>query len=379
MCFRAPKPRFETRKIEPIYMNTEALHTPLASAHKHLEGRMVSFAGWWLPVQYDSILKEHQRVRHSAALFDVCHMGEILIQGPQACADLQKILACPVENLEVHQARYGFLLNPEGGVLDDLIVFRIGREAFWLVVNAGPAQKDFQWVRQLVSPGTTCLDISAETAKIDLQGPLSPQALLAVADTPDAVEALGRFRLTRTSIAGTEVLLSRTGYTGEKGYEIFCPPEKAEALWALLLEQEDVSPAGLGARDTLRLEKGLPLYGHELSEDITPLEAGLERFIGWGEDFIGKEALLKQKEAGLRQCRIGFVCEGRRAAREEYAVEMEGLQVGTVSSGAFSPILKRGIGMAYVRLPAAPATKTPLTLTSGKARIAAEVTDYPFL
>lgn len=352
--------------------------TCLAERHAALGARLVPFAGWRMPVQYTGILEEHQHTRSAAGLFDTCHMGELVVHGPEAEQFLEHLVTCRVGTLARGQARYGLLLDERGGVIDDLIVFRNETDEFLVVVNAGTRDKDRDWIQAHLPPAdVTLLDISDATAKLDLQGPQS-SAVLGALVGEQAIADLRRFHFFHNMIDWVAVVISRTGYTGEVGYELFCSVADAPRLWDRLLAFEGVKPIGLGARDTLRLEKGLPLYGHELDGDHTPLEAGLERFIDFEKDFIGKEALLAQKQAGLTRVLTGFVCEGRRAAREGFEVRVDGRAVGRVSSGAFSPDLKRGIGMCYLE-PALAVEGQAIALTDGRLEIKAEVKKPPFV
>lgn len=352
--------------------------TCLVARHEALGARMVPFAGWRMPVQYKGILEEHLHTRAAAGLFDTCHMGEFYLRGPGAAAFADRLVTCRTADLSDGQARYGFLLNPRGGVIDDMILFRISPEEFMIVVNGGTCDKDRAWIESnLPAPGVTFEDASAATAKLDLQGPRSGEVMAALVGE-EPVKSLKRFHHRMTQIDGVPVRMSRTGYTGELGYELFFPVESCVRLWDLFLSFEQVRPIGLGARDTLRLEKGLPLYGHELDDDHTPLEAGFDRFVDLDKDFIGREPLLRQKQSGPPRLLTGFLCEGRRAAREGFEARAGGRVVGRVTSGAFSPTLTRGVGLCYLE-PGATREGTPLTLASGATEIRAEVKRPPFV
>lgn len=321
--------------------------TPLYGRHVEAGARMVPFAGYLMPVQYSGIIGEHLQTREKVGLFDTCHMGEFLIRGPAAEADVDRLVTCRVDDMSVGQCRYGFLTNTSGGIIDDLIVFKMSTEEYMLVVNAGTREKDAGWISRHLSTGTSFCDVSDGTAKIDLQGPDSMKILSEIPGF-DAGDTIKRFHFTFVEIEGVRVLLSRTGYTGEVGYELFCPSREAVRLWDLLLGFEEVKPIGLGARDTLRLEAGYPLYGHDICEDRSPIEAGLERFVYFDKNFMGCESLRRQRDDGCRQEMTAFVCEGRRSAREQFSVSAGGRAVGTVTSAGFSPCLKRGIGLCYV-------------------------------
>lgn len=361
-------------------METQTLkETPLVGRHEALGARMVPFAGWRMPVQYRGIIEEHLHTRAQAGLFDTCHMGEFFVRGPGAGALIERLVTCRIDDLKDGQARYGLMLNPRGGVIDDLIVFRMNPEEFMVVVNGGTRDKDRIWFEaHLTEFGVDFRDESNAIAKLDLQGPESGRVMAALAGEAAAL-GTRRFHHVLGAIEGVPVRISRTGYTGEFGYELFYPAEEAEVIWDRLLSFSAVWPVGLGARDTLRLEKGLSLYGHELNEDITPLEANLERFVDFDKDFIGREALLAQKRSGVARLLTGFVCEGRRAAREGFAVRgAEGGGEGRVSSGAFSPCLTCGIGMCFIE-PAAAKTGTAIVLTNGAVEIKGEIKRPPFV
>ncbi|MFA6929533.1 MAG: glycine cleavage system aminomethyltransferase GcvT, partial [Lentisphaeria bacterium] len=254
-------------------MSEALLATPLLARHLGLGARMVPFGGWNMPVQYsEGILAEHKHCREHVALFDICHMGEFRIRGNKAAADLDRILGRSVLNQAIGSCRYNFLLNEAGGVLDDLIVYRLGENEFYLVVNAGPRAGDAVWLQKYLSSDTSFCDESDATGKLDLQGPEAADVLLRLGVAKESLPAYYHWQYLH--VQGVPVLLSRTGYTGELGYELYFPAEKAEFLWDCLLQDASVKPAGLGARDTLRLEMGYPLYGHEMDAATSPLEAG---------------------------------------------------------------------------------------------------------
>ncbi|MCG0239722.1 MAG: glycine cleavage system aminomethyltransferase GcvT [Firmicutes bacterium] len=338
-------------------MAEELKRTPLYAAHQRLGARMVPFGGWEMPVQYSGILAEHHAVRTAVGLFDVSHMGELEFRGPEALAALQRLVTNDVSRLEVGQALYSPMCNDRGTVVDDVLVYRLGPDHYWMVVNAANTEKDFAWVRaQLqdrLGPELEVRNISDQVAQVALQGPLAQEVLQPLTDFPLAT--LGSFRaVTGARVGPVETLvLSRTGYTGEDGFEIYCRPEDAETLWNLLLgvrEPAPVVPCGLGARDTLRFEACLPLYGHELDETVTPLEAGLGAFVKLQKgDFIGREALARQKEAGVTRKLVGLELLDRGGIpRQGYEVVHQGEVVGRVTSGAQSPTLGKVLALAYV-------------------------------
>jgi len=350
--------------------------TPLYEKHVALGARMVPFSGWLMPVQYTGILEEHLYTRSDVSIFDICHMGEFIMAGKSAERDIDNLVTCGVKDLKPGKCRYGFLLNEKGGVIDDLIVFKMADEEFMLVVNAGTIDKDSAWIRRHISSGTVFEDISDKTGKIDVQGPLSQVVVPALFASPH-LAALNRFNFTKVKWEGAEIIVSATGYTGEKGYEIFMPADLAATIWDKLLSLSKVKPAGLGARDSLRLEKGYSLYGHEIDDDHNPLEANLERFVVMEKDFIGKKALLERNRAS-RRLLTGFICEGRRSAKNGFSVMDDGKTVGTVTSGVFSPCLKKGIGLFYINKELSVPGRE-LVLSDGKVEIKAVVTRPPFV
>lgn len=311
---------------------------------------MVEFAGWSMPVQYGGVLDEHRAVRQRAGLFDVSHMGELRVAGPGAEAFLQRLTPNNVERLSPGRAHYSGLLNERGGYLDDLLVYRLGDEEFLIVVNAANVESDFDWIRGHAADGVTVEDVSADYALLALQGPRALDILARLTDT--ALKEIRYYRFARGRVVDRDVILSRTGYTGEDGFELYVAPDDAPAIWRRLLEAgepEGLVPAGLGARDTLRLEAGMALYGHELDAETTPWEAGLDWVVKLDTgDFIGRRALLEQQEAGVARRLVGFEVEGRGIAREGHSVLVDGEPASRVTSGTFSPTFEKALGMAYV-------------------------------
>ena len=320
--------------------------TPLYDEHIALKARMVPFGGWEMPVQYDGILKEQEHTRNAASIFDISHMGEFIIEGDCIESGLDRIVTMSLQNLPVKSCKYGCILNEQGGVIDDLIVFRLQERKWFLVVNGATTEKDAQHFQEHLTKEAVFTDVSSQTGKIDVQGPLSLKVLSSfVAD----VEKLDYYTSDYFDLLKERVLISRTGYTGELGYEIYFPWNKTKDLWETLLEHENVRPAGLGARDILRIEMGYSLYGHELAENISPLESGLHRFIDLEKDFIGKDALLKQKQESLKRKIVGISSKTRRAPRQGHKIFLEsGDEIGAVTSGTFSPSLNEGIGLGFV-------------------------------
>jgi aminomethyltransferase len=334
---------------------------------------MVPFAGWEMPVQYTSIVTEHLHTRSSAGVFDTSHMGEFLISGPTALLDTDRLFTGNLGNLAVGRCRYGFLLNVGGGIVDDVIVCREAEDRFLMIVNAGTALKDRAWITQNLSDETDFHDISEQTAMIALQGPAAAAVLEQLLP---GVSRLKRFAISNLDLQGVAARVSRTGYTGEDGFEIFVPSESAVPIWDALLSRPEVQPVGLGARDTLRLEKGYPLYGNDINEDRNPAEAGLMRFVDTSKEFIGKESLASHGEPV--DILVGFICQGRRAARSHYRIVVEDKAVGEVTSGGFSPSLKRGIGLGYMDGEIAD-KGGQILIISGRAEIEATIETPPFV
>lgn len=323
--------------------------TALYDIHVALGGKMVPFGGYLLPVQYSGVIAEHMAVRERAGLFDVSHMGEVILQGPDALANLQRILTNDYGNLQTGQARYGLMCNPEGGVIDDLIVYRLEETRYMLVPNASNREKDVMWLQSQIQGDAELVDQTDGLSLLALQGP-SSQAILAKLVQPEDFPSKYYWCKEQVPIAGAKCLLSQTGYTGEQGYEIYMPNENAVQVWNALMEagkELGLIPCGLGARDTLRLEASMPLYGHEMNEEITPMEAGLGFAVKMNkEDFIGKAALAAAEEP-LR-LRVGLKVEGKGIVREEAPLYAEGNEVGRSTSGTHCPYLGGAYAMALV-------------------------------
>ena len=324
--------------------------TALNSLHKTLGAKMVEFGGWEMPVEYSGIIQEHLAVRRAAGLFDVSHMGELEVKGPRALSLLQRITSNDASRLKDFQAQYSALMHPKGSAVDDCVVHRLGEGHYFLCVNAANTDRDFDWIIEHNPVGAEVRNISGEYSQLALQGPRAPEIISKVTDT--AVAGLNYYWFCRSRCCGVEGLLARTGYTGEDGFEFYFPPAESQKVWNTLIEAgqpEGLLPAGLGARNTLRLEAGYPLYGHELDEETTLLEANL----GWiaklekGE-FIGRDVLLEQRARGPRKKLVGFEMTSPGIARDGYRVYVEGKIAGGVTSGSYAPFLKKNIGMAYI-------------------------------
>ncbi len=338
---------------------------------------MVDFAGWEMPVQYKGILAEHEHTRKHVSLFDICHMGEFRITGDGAAAALDAVFARPVADQKTGVCRYNFLLDEAGMVMDDLIVYRISETEFFIVVNAGTRESDAALIQSLL-PGTVAFsDESDGTAKLDLQGPESARVLAACGLDAAALPAYFHFR--RATVCGIDCLLSRTGYTGELGFELYLASGRAVELWNRLLEHPAVEPAGLGARDTLRLEMGYALYGHELNDQLTPLEAGYGSMLKLEENpgrvFHGSAALRQHR---VTRTLAGIRLDGRRAARAGCDIlNRENRVIGQVTSGAFAPSIGCAIAMGYLETDALPADGKVL-LGTERAMLEGELCTLPF-
>jgi len=326
------------------------LATPLNSVHRAMGARMVDFGGWEMPVQYTGILEEHHAVRTAAGLFDVSHMGEIEIRGPEAGLFADTVTSNAASRLHVGQVQYSGLLYDHGGFVDDVLVHKVAADHYFLCVNAGNQDKDFAHIAAQNRFDATVENSSARYAQLALQG---PQALATLRKlTPVELPAMRNYWFADGEVSGAPARIARTGYTGEDGFEIYIPPSDAGRLWKELLEagaEFGVKPVGLGARNTLRLEARMALYGHEIDASISPLEAGLAWIVKFDKgDFIGRDALLKQKESGIRRRLAGFEMRGRGIARDGYEVLQNGAAAGWVTSGSFSPTLNKNIGLCYL-------------------------------
>ena len=337
---------------------------------------MTNFGGWTMPLQYSSIREEHQAVRQAAGLFDLSHMGEIEVDGAGALAAMEPLVTNAVAGLATGRARYALLCNQDGGILDDLLVYNLGT-SYLLVVNAGNQDKDFDWVVQHTPPGAA-RNTGRETALIGVQGPRAPELVQRLADRDLA--AVRYYAFVDGRVAGVPCRISRTGYTGEDGFELFCGAADAVRLWQALLDAGQavgLKPAGLGARDTLRLEAGMRLYGNDLDEQTNPLEAGLDWAVKLDKDFIGREAIAQAKAHGLARIAVGLRMLDRSISRHGYRVLYQGQPVGLISSGNVSFTLGYNIALAYVP-PALSKLGTSLAVEVRGAAAPAEVVALPF-
>ena len=364
-------------------MSTETLKkTPLNEAHRALGGKMVDFGGWDMPVQYKAgVIEEHMATRTRAGLFDVSHMGEIWVEGRDAIPFVNRITTNDVTKLVDGQAHYSALTNENGGVVDDLLVYRFNDEKLLLVVNASTTDKDWQWItsHKGEDDDIALTNASVSYCQIAIQGPKALSILRKLTDVN--LDEIKYYHFTTGRVDGVESIISRTGYTGEDGFEVYAPAENAQQLWEKMLEagaDEGVLPCGLAARNTLRLESAMSLYGHELGDDISTLEANL----GWitklqKGDFVGRDKLVELKEMGLKRKLVGFEMREPGIARDGYDVYVGGKKVGAVTSGSPAPFLKKNIGMAFVPPEFANVGQELRIDVRGK-RLAAEVVPTPF-
>jgi len=360
---------------------SELRQTPLHAIHLESGAKMVAFGGWDMPVEYSGLIAEHQAVRQAAGLFDVSHMGEFELRGPGALAFLQRVTANDVARLALGQAQYSALPTPSGGPVDDVIVYRRGPERYLLVVNAANVAKDWKWLQDQGPTGCTLEDQSDATALVALQGPRAEAILQGL--TPLDLKAIAFYRFAEGQVCGHPALVARTGYTGEDGFELFLSPGDAPAVWRALVaagRPHGLLPAGLGARDTLRLEARMLLYGNDMDESTTLIEAGLGWIVSFDEtkgDFPGRALLLAQKTSGAPRKLVGFETTERGIPRHGYPVFVGDEPCGPVTSGSFAPFLQKSIGLAYLPRERA-AVGTELAVEIRGRRIGARVVPTPF-
>lgn len=369
---------FEKVGIGDVYM-INSKRTPLFEAYRD-DAKIVSFHGWDMPVQFSGIMAEHEAVRTKAGLFDVSHMGEIEIVGPDALPLIQKVTTNDASTLQIGDAQYSLMCYPNGGTIDDLLVYRLDTEKYLLVVNASNIEKDEAWIREHRAGDVSIHNLSDETVLLALQGPKAEQILHRL--TNEDLSTLKPFQFKQNVlIDGNSVLASRTGYTGEDGFELYFHKEAAISLWNTLLEtgrDEGLIPCGLGARDTLRIEAGLCLYGQELSSDISPIETGVGFAVKEHKgEFIGRDALMKQKAQGPPRKLVGIEMVDRGVPRSQYPIFHDAKQVGEVTSGTHSPTLKKNIGLALIDIESASLGDTLEVEIRGK-RLRVETVKSPF-
>ncbi|MDI9519095.1 MAG: glycine cleavage system aminomethyltransferase GcvT [Bacillota bacterium] len=317
--------------------------TPLYDIHLELNGKMVEYAGYYLPIQYSGIIEEHNIVRNNVGLFDVSHMGQFIIEGKDALKFINLLISNDITNLQVNKIRYSPMLNENGGIIDDLLIYKLDEEEYMLVVNAANKEKDFKWIIDNLIDDVIVYDASDNICQIAIQGPNSEKVMKKLTDKlPERF-----YSFIEVDINGTNVLISRTGYTGEDGFELYFDSNEGINMYKKLLKagkEFEIKPCGLGCRDTLRLEASLPLYGHEMSEEISPLDTGLERFVKFDKDnFIGKDSLKDKNKT-----RIGLKIVDRGIVREDSEILYEDKQIGITTSGTFLPYLNGAYAMAIV-------------------------------
>jgi len=359
--------------------SSDLRRTPLFDCHVDAGAKLVDFAGWEMPVQYEGVIDEHRMVRNAAGLFDVSHMGEILVRGAEAESYLQSLTPNDVSKLSTGRAHYSGLLTEQATYIDDLLVYRLDDDQFLLVINAANTEKDFEWLQSQSREGVEVMDVSDQYALLALQGPKATEILSSL--TEYDLDSLKYYRFAIDTVAGMEALISRTGYTGEDGFELYVAPEFAAKIWVELLssgKDAALQPAGLGARDTLRLEAAMALYGHEIDDTTTPLNAGLGWVVKLGKgDFVGRQRLVEQSDKGLAEKLIGFEIVGRGIARQGHSVIVGDEAVGRVTSGTWSPSFEKAIGMAYVPVSLSE-IDTDLTIDVRGRPVAAKVVQLPF-
>jgi aminomethyltransferase len=371
----------ESQKADPHRI--APLHTALYQAHRDAGARLIDFAGWEMPVQYAGIIDEHRAVRSAAGLFDLSHMGEVWIEGPDAAVGLARSVVTDPRRLTPGRAHYSMIVAPDGGIIDDLIVYRIDPDRFLVVPNASNRESVVEALNErLGSANVSVEDASPRTSLIAVQGPNAREILAPLTDVD--LDSLKYYAIAQGSVAGSDAWVARTGYTGEDGFELFIPWETAPELWQTLLEagqEHGLVPAGLGARDTLRLEAGMPLYGNELDRDTVPAEAGLGRVVKLDKDvdFVGRSALEQAAERGPRKQLVGLELRERGIARHGYPMLDADREepIGVVTSGTLSPTLGTAIAMAYVP-PASAMAGTMLEVGIRSTRVPAQVVPLPF-
>ncbi len=361
--------------MQPV---TTLKHTPFIARHRAAGAKLVDFAGFEMPLRYSGDVREHRAVREAVGLFDVSHMGEFHVSGAGAGEFVNRMVTNDVAALDVGQALYSPMCRPDGGIVDDVLVYRFG-DRLMMVVNASNVAKDFAWLDGQRPSGVTLADHSDATALLALQGPKSSDVLRG--HVPDAAHDLGYYRFLEGSLFGVPAVISRTGYTGEDGFELYFAPAHADRVWDGLIaagQPHGLELVGLGARDTLRLEMAYMLYGNDLDDTTSPLEAGLGWTVKLGKpDFVAKPTLVEQKAHGVARRLVGLEAEGRRVPRHGMTVEAAGRAVGVVTSGAFAPSLDKAIAMAYVEPGLATLGQT-IDVVAGSTRIAARVVKRPF-
>jgi aminomethyltransferase len=358
------------------------IKTPLYDRHLALGAKIIDFGGWAMPIQYTSVIEEHHATRKRAALFDICHMGELELRGSQAYALLQRLMSRNLQGQNIGQVKLSVMTNPKGGIIDDLTIYKMAEDHYMVVTNAATKDKDLHWIRKQKEAfgfdDVQISDITEKTGKLDLQGPVAGAILQPI--TSVDLKSLRFYHAVSTLLLGAPVILSRTGYTGEDGFELYVDSQKVPDIWDNLLAagaKLGLKPAGLGARDTLRLEAGMLLYGHDMCEAVTPYEVIYGWLVDSEKEFIGSDALKIAKERGSDKKLIGFEMIDRGIAREGYAVYAGLKEIGKVTSGTYSPSLDKGIGFAFIDSSRkAPGTEIEIQIRQN--RVKAKVVKLPF-
>ena len=355
--------------------------TPLYEKHVTLNAKIIDFGGWAMPVQYTNVIDEHRTTRSAAGLFDICHMGEIEVKGPQALDLLQMVLTRDLTNQTIGQVKLSALLNEEGGVIDDLTVYKMDENSYMLVTNATPKDRDWDWIKKIQADkkfDCELKDISDETGKLDLQGPRSEEILQKL--TPADLKNLRFYHFCKSQVAGFEVIISRSGYTGEDGFEIYASASVIGEIWDELMKvgvDFDMKPCGLGARDTLRLESGMMLNGQDMDESVSPLEVPYGWIVDARKEFVGSAALRAKQNSGIKKKLAGLEMTGRGIARHGYKVFHSGKEIGMVTSGTFSPSLNKAIGLAFIDIDCS-VPDTEIEVDIRDTMTAAKIVKLPF-
>ena len=353
--------------------------TKLNQVHKQLGAKMAEFGGWEMPIEYSGIIHEHLAVRNSAGLFDISHMGEIIIRGPESLGFLQKVTCNDVSRLKDGQVQYSALLFPNGTFVDDILVHRLSPDDYFVCVNASNTDRDFKWICEQNHFDAEVQDASDQYTQLAIQGPQAGKILQKLVNID--LTLIKYYWFQRGKVNGVESIISRTGYTGEDGFEIYFSPEFSKQIWTHLLERgtaEGLLPVGLGARNTLRLEAKMALYGHEISEEVAPWEADLAWIVKMEKgEFIGRTALLQLQQRGIDKQLVGFEMEGKGIARDGYPVLIDGHSVGRVTSGGPAPYLRKNLGLAYVPVTHA-RVGTPLDIQIRSNPVRARIVETPF-
>lgn len=358
----------KTEEMEPMRK------TPLYAAHVGLGAKIAPFGGWLMPIQYEGILAEQNHTREAVTVFDICHMGEFQLEADPVESGFDRIVTQRIVSMPEGSCRYGFMLNAEGGIIDDLIVYRLKKNAWMIVVNAATIAGDEAHIKKHISGSARFENVSASLGKLDVQGPRSRDVIRDIFGS--VVDSLTYYTFTECLLWGQKCIVSRTGYTGELGYEVYIGSDYVAQLWDVLLKDSRVKPAGLGSRDILRLEMCYPLYGQDLDTLHSPLAAGLKRFVDFNKDFIGKQALLNEQKNGLKETLVCFKADSRRSPRHGFGIYVKDTRIGTVTSGTFSPALGVGIGMGYVSV--IPEQGAGVVVKEGNTEIPVTIVKKPF-